>query len=214
MSAKKGLLKWLGAFVAFDIVVLGAILAPQLLSTPTIGLRITGGLTTFLAPPVLLLLNTLVPQDLKHVLVFWRLRDVLPAHRAFTIYVPGDPRIDSAALKARVGEFPTDPRDQQNLWFRLYQKHKTELSAVDAHRPFLIFRDLAALSFLLAILAPVLLWALGFSIATWSTLAVFAGQYILAALASRQAARRFVCTVLSLESHAPSTPATPTNKME
>ena len=209
MSAKQGLLKWLGAFVAFDIAVLGALLAPQLLSTPAVGARITGALTAFLAPPVLLLLNTLVPQDLKHMLVFWRFRDVLPAHRAFTIYAPRDPRIDSAALKARVGEFPTDPRDQQNLWFRLYQKNKSEPSVVDAHRPFLILRDLATLSFLLAILVPVVLCIVGFSIAAWSTLAVFSGQYLLAALASRQAARRFVCTVLSLESHAPPSPATP-----
>lgn len=202
MSAKQGLLKWLGAFVAFDIVVISALLAPQLLSTPEFGARITGALTAFLAPPVLLLLNTLMPQDFKYVLVFWRVRDVLPAHRAFTLYVPGDPRIDSAALRARVGVFPTDPRDQQTLWFRLYQKYKSEPSVVDAHRPFLIFRDLAALSFLLAILVTVMLYALGFSIAAWSTLTVFAGQYVLAALASRQAARRFVCTVLSLESHA------------
>lgn len=203
MSAKQGLLKWLSAFVAFDIVVLAAQLAPQLVNTPAIGARITGALTAFLAPPVLLLLNTLVPQDFKHVLVFWRFRDVLPAHRAFTLYVPGDPRIDAAALQARVGEFPTDPRDQQNLWFRLYQKYKSESSVIDAHRPFLIFRDLAALSFLLAIIVPVMLCVYGFSIASWSTLAVFSGQYFLAAMASRQAARRFVCTVLSLESHAP-----------
>lgn len=204
MSAKQGLLKWLGAFVAFDIVVISALLAPQLLGTPAVGARIAGALTALLAPPVLLLLNTLVPQDFKHILVFWRLRDVLPAHRAFTLYVNGDPRIDAAALKARIGEFPLDPRDQQNLWFRIYQRYKTDLSVVDAHRPFLIFRDLAALSFLLAVIVPVVLYGLAFSIAAWSTLAVFSGQYFLATLASRQAARRFVCTVLSLESHSPS----------
>ncbi|MDZ3823530.1 MAG: hypothetical protein U0S76_08000 [Pseudoxanthomonas sp.] len=203
MSAKQGLLKWLSAFVAFDIVVLGAILAPQIISsTPAIDARLTGALTTFLAPPVLLLLNTLVPPSLKHALVFWRFRDVLPAHRAFTNYVLSDPRIDSAALRTRLGEFPTDASDQQNLWFKLYQRHKTEFAVIDAQRPFLIFRDVASLSFLLAMLMPVALFALGSYIAIWSAFLVFACQYILTALASRQAAVRFVCTVLSLESHA------------
>ena len=206
MSAKQGLLKWLCAFVAFDILVIGALLTPQLLSVPGVGARGTGALTAFLAPPVLLLLNTLVPQDIKHILVFWRFRDVLPAHRAFSKYVHGDPRIDGAALEARIGAFPSDPRDQQNLWYRLYQRHKLDVSVVDAHRPFLVFRYLAALSFLLAIFLPATLWGFGYYVATWSTLAVFAGQFLLAVAASRQAAKRFVCTVLSLESHAPLPP--------
>lgn len=201
MSAKNGLLRWLGAFVAFDIVVLGGLLTPQLVGAVIDAAHITGVLTTLLAPPVLFLLNTIIPQSFKHMLVFWRVKNVLPSHRAFSVYAEIDPRVSVSKLKQRVGEFPVEPRDQQDTWFGIYQRHKADAAVVDAHRSFLIFRDLAALSFLLALTTPLLLCAYGFGIASWSAFAIFGGQYLLAAVASRQAGGRLVCTVLSLESH-------------
>lgn len=201
MSAKKGLLRWLSAFVAFDIVVLGGLLTPQLVGKEIDAVNVTGVLTTLLAPPVLFLLNAIVPQSVKHVLVFWRLRDVLPSHRAFSVHAGRDPRVSVSKLMHRVREIPYEPRDQQDTWFGFYQRHKADAAVLDAQRPFLIFRDLASLSFSLALIAPLLLCAYGFGVASWSALAIFGGQYVLAAIASRQAGERLVCTVLSIESH-------------
>lgn len=214
MSAKQGLLKWLAAFVAFDIVVLGAVLAPQLLGTPIELARVTGALSTFLAPPLLLLLNNVVPREWKNSLVFWRLRNVLPSHRAFSLHAERDPRVSISKLRSRLGHFPTAPRDQQDIWFGLYQVHKADTAVLDSHRLHLIFRDLAAVSFLLALLVPLVLWMFGFGMASWSTLAVFGFQYFLAALASHQSGVRFVCTVLSLESHSNAPTAITKNDLE
>ena len=214
MSAKQGLLKWLGAFVAFDIVVLGAVLASQLLGTPIELARVTGALSTFLAPPVLLLLNNIIPRGWKNSLVFWRLRDVLPAHRAFSEHAERDTRVSISKLRNRLGEFPIPPRDQQDVWFGLYQAHKTDAAVLDSHRLHLIFRDLAAVSFFLALLVPLVLWIFGSGVASWSTLVVFGCQYLLAALASHQSGVRLVCTVLSLESHSMVPAAMKENKSE
>lgn len=201
MSAKQGLLKWLSGFLTFDIVVLGALLVPQMASGSAEATRITAALTTFIAPPAILLISAVIPQSVKHVLVFWRIRDVLPSHRAFSSLAQNDPRVDLQKLKDRVGELPHRPEEQQNLWFTIYQRHKTDAAVVDSHRMFLIFRDVAALSLALALAIPLLLWVYGLSFAIWTVFAVFGTQYLLAMLAARQSGRRFVCTVLSLESH-------------
>lgn len=201
MSAKQGLLRWLAGFMAFDVVILGALLSTQLDSTQASAVRITGALTTFLAPPALLLLNAIIPQKIKHCLVFWRIEDVLPSHRAFSTHAQDDPRINLQKLKRKLGEFPVSPRDQQDVWFGIYQAHKADAAVVDSHRLFLIFRDLAVLSLEMAIVVPALLCVFGHYFAAVTTLVVFVAQYLLAAIASRQTGVRLVCTVLSLESH-------------
>jgi hypothetical protein len=57
---------------------------------------------------------------MKARLVFWRWTDPLPGARAFSVLVYKDPRIDIAALRAKIGELPTSPREQNSLWYKLY----------------------------------------------------------------------------------------------
>lgn len=200
MAAKKGLLAWLSAFVAFDMVILAALLTAHGDAVTSEPQLVTGMLGTFLTPPALLLLNALLSPDLKAALVFWRPRHALPGHRAFSKYAKGDPRIDVAALLGRLGDFPAEPVAQNVLWYRLYRHHREDASVLDANRRFLLFRDLATLSFLLAIVVPIVMKWLGMGATVAPAAAVFAVQYLIALVAAQQAGIRLVRTVLAIES--------------
>lgn len=200
MSAKKGLLAWLSAFVAFDMVVLGGLLVPQLRTGALDPQMVTRALTSLLTPPLLLLLTALLPPDIKASLAFWRVRHALPGHRAFSLYLGGDARIDAAALERRIGPFPSEPAAQNAEWYRVYRLHRNDEAVLDANRRFLLFRDLATVSLLLAVAVPIALKLTGWEVAMGPSGAMFAVQYLLSAVAAQQAGIRFVRTVLAIES--------------
>jgi len=200
MSAKKGLIRWLSAFVAFDMVVLGGLLVQQLRAASIDPQMVTGALMSLLTPPLLLLLTAILSSDVKATLVFWKVRHALPGHRAFSKYVLGDARINATALYERIGEFPIEPRSQQTEWYRLYRQHRDDDAVLDANQRFLLFRDLATVSALLAIGVPIALKLFGLQVAMVPASAVFAAQYLLSAIAAQQAGIRLVRTVLAIES--------------
>lgn len=200
MSAKSGLLAWLSAFVAFDMVVLGSLLVPQLRTSALAPEMVTGALTSLLTPPLLLLLTALLSPDIKASLTFWRTRYALPGHRAFSRYLQGDARIDAVALERRIGPFPVAPAAQNAEWYRIYRQHRNDDAVLDANRRFLLFRDLATVSLLLAVGVPAALKLTGWEIAMGPAGAVFVVQYLLSAVAAQQAGIRFVRTVLAIES--------------
>jgi hypothetical protein len=200
MSGKKGLLSWLSAFVGFDVVVLGALLVPQLRASSLDPQMVTGVITSLLTPPLLLLLSALFSPNFKASLVFWRVQHALPGHFAFSHYVNDDTRIDVAALRRRIDPFPSDPAAQNSAWYRIYRLHRNDEAVLDANRRFLLFRDLATISALLAIGVPTILKLAGWGIAVAPTGAVFAVQYLLSAIAAQQAGIRLVRTVLAIES--------------
>ena len=200
MSAKKGLLPWLGAFVALDMVILGALLVPFWQDLRMDPQNVTGMLSSLLVPPAVLLLTTLFSADLKASLAFWRPRHALPGHRAFSKYLEGDSRINQGALRNRLGDFPTEPVAQNTLWYRLYRQHRDDPAVLDANKRFLLFRDLATLSFLLALVTPALLKIMALPMAMAPAAAIFAIQYVLACVCAQQSGIRFVRTVLAIES--------------
>jgi hypothetical protein len=151
------------------------------------------------APVIVLLLTSLIPAPAKDVLVFWRLRDTLPGHRAFSVHAKRDPRIDLDALRNNVGEFPDAPRDQNARWYQLYKEVESDAPVVLAHRHYLLFRDLAPLSLFLAIATPLVLLSLGAEqSAALFALLIFLLQYAATAVAARNSGVRFVTTVLAL----------------
>jgi hypothetical protein len=150
---------------------------------------------------VALAANAFLPAPLKHVLVFWRIKEVLPGHRAFTEFAPNDPRIDLARLKQNCGgQIPTRAVDQNKVWYRLLMKHEEHPAVADAHRRFLALRDMAATTVLLAILFsisaaiakadplfyPVLIGLLGI-------------EYLFLRVGAVNEAERLVCNVLARE---------------
>jgi hypothetical protein len=152
----------------------------------------------------LLLLN-LLPTPIKETLVYWRRRDVLPGSRAFTDLGPRDGRVDMAALGYVHGPFPQTPQEQNQLWYRIYQKHEARSGVRDAQKSYLLYRELASVSLLLLVLlvAGSLLAFLLTVRAPGRLEGMFAallmGVYVLAAVNARNSGTRLVTNVLAVE---------------
>ena len=152
--------------------------------------------------PVLAVVMTGVLGDIaKARIVFWRIRTPLPGCRAFSHLMLQDPRIDVAALTAKLGELPGDGHQQNSLCYRLYKKHCDKLTIEQAHRAYLLTRDLAATSAVLLCLFAVATVVSNAppSVKTGYPLCL-AVQYFLCASAARNYGRRFVANVLVEES--------------
>lgn len=140
----------------------------------------------------------LVGSHLKAVLVFWRSRFPLPGCRAFTRLAPDDPRIDLTAIAGAYGELPREPMDQNRLWYKLFREHEENERVADAHRLYLLTRDMTALStvFLIAFGLAAAIWGCPAKV-TWMYLAFLAIQYITVSTAARNYGNRFATTVLA-----------------
>jgi hypothetical protein len=203
ISLKTANLGWLWAVIALDAIVTMFIVDPKAVSAMAKNefLWMRASLAAA-APVVVLLLSSLLSSRAKEILVFWRRKDVLPGHRAFTLHAPRDSRIDLDLLQKNVGKWPDEPPGQNKMWFKLYKKVENDVPVLQAHKAFLLFRDLAVLSLLLA---PVALIGIGvLKGTTWSqailALAIFLLQYGACVVAARNAAHRFVCNVLCAHS--------------
>ena len=201
-SLKSLNMKWLVLLAAADVFFVLLFIAPDLLNGVTL-IQIGFGrvLITTVMPVLVLLIVNVLPHDLKSMLVYWKPLGVLPGCEAFTKYGPRDPRIDMAALKKNVGALPTESTEQNSKWYKLYKLVPNEPEVQEAHKLFLMYRDMAVLSLPLVGLVPVSLNVAG---ASNSTLALAAGlfvfQYLLTALSARWSGIRFVCNVLAIHS--------------
>jgi hypothetical protein len=156
------------------------------------------GLVVSAAPVAILLLSSLLSADAKAVLIFWRTSFVLPGHRAFTEHAPGDARIDLGNLKKNVGALPDDPKEQNALWFKLYKKVENDVAVLQAHKAYLLFRDLASMSALLAPTLLAIVWIVeGSPERGFLAFVLFGVQYIACMIAARNSANRMVTNVLS-----------------
>src|SRR5690606_15254291 len=90
---------WIWTVVAADAVALAGFAFPSVADQITSWLASARLAGASLAPVIVLLLTSILPTELKEALVFWRVRDVLPGHRAFSVYAQKDPRIDLNRLQ-------------------------------------------------------------------------------------------------------------------
>ena len=194
--------KYLVAFVGLNIVVFfglvfGVSADWDVASRETLGAVVASTLTGALA----IVLNGLVGGNAKAVLVFWRIRNPLPGCRAFSVHMHTDSRIDPETLKQHYGPFPETEEQQNRLWYRLFQVHATTPSVLDAHRSYLLTRDLAVMSglFLVAlgptafVLADARDWAVIYTLS-------LALLFLSACHAARTYGKRLVTNVLAIES--------------
>ncbi|MGV6851489.1 MAG: hypothetical protein ACWA5R_04815 [bacterium] len=158
-------------------------------------------LASSVGPLIAGFLNGLVSSDVKAIFVFWRFKYVLPGHQAFSVLVHADPRIDIKNLKASIGVFPSDPKDQNQLWYSLYRKHEGDVRVEDSHRNFLLYRDCASLTLLVGVV--VAICTLVFELDTWQVAVLAAGmllQYGICVIAAQNSGKRFVQNVLAAAS--------------
>jgi len=163
--------------------------------------RAKDGIFIALSPVVVLVLTGLISSENKARLVFWRIHDALPGHRAFSEWARKDPRIDVQALRKKLGDLPAKPKEQNAAWYSIYRKHATALRVQKSHQRFLLARDLCAISFLFAVTGP---WSLllfrhgGLWVLAYFSLMV--SHYIVLSVVARNHGNRMVCNVLAEES--------------
>jgi len=146
-----------------------------------------------------LVLSSLISANVKAIFVFWRINYPLPGSLAFSAHAPADHRIDLERLKKHVGDFPVNERDQNAKWYCLYKQVDSHPSVVDSHKNYLLFRDVAAMSLILLLVAPAVVY---FNSIDQSRILIcagwFLGQYLVAAFAARNTGVRFVQNVLAV----------------
>lgn len=149
-------------------------------------------------PLATLILDGIVTSDFKAVLVYWKWKNPLPGHEAFTVHGPEDNRVDMNALEAEHGPLPTDPVEQNLLWYKLSKATADRASVDEAHYAWLLTRDLTNLSFALVIVSAGL--AAGLRVSGWEWIVLVTVQGLLYIVLSRVAANngtRLVTTVLA-----------------
>jgi hypothetical protein len=144
--------------------------------------------------------NAQLSAEAKARVVFLRWNNPLPGCEAFSRHASRDPRIDLDELGRRHGPLPSDPAQQNRLWYKLYKSVEAEPSIQQVHREFLFARDYACL----ALMMIVILGGVGFlQIRSLSTalgyFAILVLQFALTVRAARNHGRRFVTNVLATE---------------
>jgi hypothetical protein len=199
-SLKRRNMLWLVAVGILDVVALSLLVFNRPLSDFTVDkmAAMRASLSVLLPAPILVL-SYLLSQSQKATIVFWRLKHPMPGSRAFSVHAQSDVRIDLDALRKNVGEFPVDERAQNSMWYRLYKLVQDDTAVLESHQNFLMLRDVAAMSLLLVVLAPIALALAGVGGGTvlWCDL-FFLGQYLVTAIASRNNGVRFVQNVLAV----------------
>lgn len=147
--------KWLISYLLLNIVIFALfsslinfnlIDADQLVSK----LKNPQGFIPLTAAILIIVMEGLLKNSVKEFLVFWRIKNRLPGHRAFTKIGPNDSRIDMDRIKTLFPDgLPVDPKKQNNEWFRLYREYQDELQVFYSHKAFLLTRDLASLTVIL-----------------------------------------------------------------
>jgi hypothetical protein len=159
---------------------------------------IKNGLLIFLSPLVSIVFNGLLTSNQKSIIVFGKIKHPLPSERVFTNLIYSDKRLDIKLLKDKFGDFPNDPVEQSQLWYKIYKKNQNEIIVLDSHRVFLLTRDLCSLAFIFLILFSIVILFSGSSFKL-----LFIGymilQFLLLWLSSRNYGNKFTLNVLAEE---------------
>ncbi|MHA6830442.1 hypothetical protein [Ralstonia pseudosolanacearum] len=198
-TLKAANIKWLVMLALLDAALVVLFIAPQLVDASMLAILRAGA--TAVLPVVVLLLTGALSHETKARLVYWRIANPLPGSQAFTKHAPADARIDVKALAKNVGALPTDPGEQNAKWYKLYRLVGDDPAVAEAHKLYLMYRDMAAMSLILTPLVPAAIWYAGAPTASrWLAACLFAVQYLVCAVCARHSGTRFVCNVLAVHS--------------
>lgn len=201
-SLKSLNMKWLVLLASLDVLIVLVFVAPEFLKDASwTTVAVMRGLVTALLPVIVLLLTGMLSHEVKARLVYWKWANPYPGCEAFSRHGPADARIDMVALKKNVGDLPSDAAEQNMKWFKLYKLVGDDKAVVEAHKLYLMYRDMATMSLPLVVIVPLGLWIGGAPPSTlWITALMFAIQFVVCCLGARNSGTRFVCNVLSIHS--------------
>ena len=201
-SLKAEYQKWLWALLVTDLTGILFLVFPGVPSAD----ELTKGtlwrlLTTTVIPVAVLLIVNVLPHKVKCMLVYWKPYGWLPGCEAFTKYGLNDPRVDMARLAAKVRPLPTDPVKQNSRWYQLYKAKADEIEVAEAHKLFLMYRDMATITAFLIPLTPLALYlAYAPAASQWMSAGALLVQYLVTALSARHSGVRLVTNVLAVHS--------------
>jgi len=150
------------------------------------------------------LLSYLLPADVKNSLIFLRWENALPGHR-FIQLSENDARIDTDSVKVSVSnydELRSDQKAQNSYWYREFYRpliNQTEILSI--HKSYLLYRDTAVVSLIMAVLFTVAKLVLGPKLSAvtfhsgWIFLVTIAGCIV----AGSNAGRRLVTTAVAID---------------
>jgi hypothetical protein len=145
----------------------------------------------------------IVPKPVKEFLVFWRRTDRMPGHRAFSRKTLSHPQIQPKNIPNITDLVRLNPVEQQNAFYKMYDKLSKEDSIQHLSQRYIAWRDLTSLMALFAIVSSPVLSTFSLKGASAVGL-ILAGASGLAgaacSLAARNVANSLVIQVLSLTS--------------
>lgn len=141
--------------------------------------------------------NHLLPRWMKEIIVFLRFKNTQPGCRAFSVHANKDKRIDVSSLKKSIGRFPILGSKQNALWYKLLKQNEDKASVRYAHKNYLLFRDIASLSFIFCILVSLPLLVYNFCSVTVSLFGWLLFQYLLCMIAAQNSGNSLVDNVLA-----------------
>lgn len=143
-----------------------------------------------------LFLSYIIPVNLKNIIVFWRIKNPLPGCRVFSALIHRDHRIDIAALESEYGGLPSEPIDENRLWYSIYKVRQNEPIVLSSHGTWLLFRDLTSISAIFLLLLPSMTFAVRTGVGAFAYLGILLLQYLVISQSARSAGNRFTCNVL------------------
>lgn len=170
---------------------------------PNISEVILAGAASSVFSTVLVMLTNLLPHDLKHKLIFTRLFNEMPACRIHKLILK-DPRIDYELANEQwpdVFSNKADPGQRNSLWYQqIYKTVKDKPEVIQAHRNFLLYRDICSGMFMLLLIAAVWQYIGDPTLTGLLVPAVFytlGGFTLLSLIAARFAGNRFVVNTVA-----------------
>lgn len=162
------------------------------------GIGVSSGISV-----ISLLLVNIVPQNLKHILVFWRVKRVLPGNRVVEL-CRKDERLNMDDLQKKWPDLflhNMPMQDRNPFWYsNIYKKSESSVQVMDAHKNFLLFRDLCSAALVMFFCAGFLktIEINGLHI-KWSVLAFLFGISFLFSIISRYYGNRMVTSAVAAE---------------
>ena len=160
-------------------------------------INIKSSVLVVMMPLIIIVTNGLLSSETKAKIVFLRLEHSLPGHRVFSKYIKKDSRIDIDKLKDLVGDLPTDPIEQNKLWYRLYKKNENSSLIYESHKSFILTRDLAIFSLLFIIGSIIYFIIVKWNASSTKLILIYIVQLILLIISVNNYGKRFACNVIA-----------------
>lgn len=145
----------------------------------------------------ILILCFIIPVDIKNVIIFWRFKNSLPGCRVFTELICKDHRIDIKDLENKYGKLPTEPREQNTLWYKIYKEKQDEKIILSSHGKWLLFRECAIIALIFVLLLSPMSFLISVDKSSTIYLILLIAQYFILRQATVNAAERFTYNVLA-----------------